>query len=282
MPIVLPMRSRAVVCEVAAFARHFKSEIILLHIVKPPGHLPGMPMHEHDLSERDRHVESIRQAQEHLDHAVFPEFDGMTVRRLLHKGDAAREIVRVTRELDADLIAMSTHSQEALYSLLLGSTAAKVLHHADCPVLTDTQGKAGADPFEIRSVLCAVELSTHSHRTVLRAAQLAADFGARLALVHVTVGVESFGPGGSHVVPEWKKALVDFATHEMATLQQELHIAADVIIDSGNVRERINHAAEQTKSDLLVLGRKPPGGHLGDNGSGYAIIRDARIPVLSL
>jgi nucleotide-binding universal stress UspA family protein len=68
----------------------------------------------------------------------------------------------------------------------------------------------------------------------------------------------------------------------MTKLQQDLHMTADVIIDSGNVRERLNHAAEQSNSDLLVLGRKPPGGHLGDNGSGYAIIRDAQIPVLSL
>ena len=148
--------------------------------------------------------------------------------------------------------------------------------------MTDTHVEAKADTFAIHGVLCAVELSAHSRQTALRAAQLAAEFGARLTLVHVTVGAESFGPGGSHVAPEWKKSLVDYATEEMTKLQQELHIAADVIIDSGNVRERLNHVAEQTKSDLLVLGRKPPGGHLGDNGSGYAIIRDARIPVLSL
>ncbi len=282
LPVVFPMTSRAVACEVATLARRFKSEIVLLHVVTPPGHLPGMPMHEHELTERDRHVEAIRQAQENLDQALLREFDGMSVRRLLHKGDAAREIVRIAREEKVDLIAMSTHSQGALYSLLLGSTAAKVLHHADCPVLTDTHGEAKAREFTIRGVLCAVELSPHSRNTVLSAAQLAMNFGARLTLVHVTSGAESFGPGGNHVVPEWKKTLIDYATHEMTKLQQDLHMTADVIIDSGNVRERLNHAAEQSNSDLLVLGRKPPGGHLGDNGSGYAIIRDAQIPVLSL
>ena len=128
MPIVFPMTSRAVAYEVATIAQRFKSEIVLLHIVTPPGHVPGLPMHEHNLSERDRHVESIRQAQQDLDQALLPEFAGMTVRRLLHKGDAAHEIVRTAREEDADLIAMGTHSQGALYSLLLGSTTAKVLH----------------------------------------------------------------------------------------------------------------------------------------------------------
>jgi nucleotide-binding universal stress UspA family protein len=108
------MTSRAVACEVATLARRFKSEIVLLHVVTPPGHLPGMPMHEHELTERDRHVEAIRQAQENLDQALLREFDGMSVRRLLHKGDAAREIVRIAREEKVDLIAMSTHSQGAL------------------------------------------------------------------------------------------------------------------------------------------------------------------------
>ena len=157
-----------------------------------------------------------------------------------------------------------------------------MLHHTECAVWTDTHGEAQGNEFAIRAVLCAVDLSPHSRKTVLSAARLAADFGARLTLVHVTPAADAYGPGGYHVVPEWKETLVGYATQEMTKLQQDLHPAADVIIDSGNVRERLNHAAEQTKSDLLVLGRKPPGGHLGDNGSGYSIIRDARIPVLSL
>jgi nucleotide-binding universal stress UspA family protein len=282
LPIAFPRTPHALACQAATLARRFKSEIILLHVVTPPGHLPGMPMHEHALTERDWQVESIKQAQEQLNQTLLPEFDGITVRRLLHKGDPAREIVRTAREENVDLIAMCTHSQGALYSLLLGSTAAKVLHHAGCSVWTDTQGEASGSGFAIRGVLCAVELSPHSRNTVLRAAQLATDFDARLTLVHVTPGAESYGPGGNHVVPEWKTMLLDYATQEMAKLQQDLHSTAEVIIDSGNVRERLNHAVEQTKSDLLVLGRKPPGGHLGDNGSGYAIIRDARIPVWSL
>jgi nucleotide-binding universal stress UspA family protein len=270
VPIALPMTSRAVVYEVATLARHFKSEIILLHVVTPPGHLPGMPSHGHELTEHD------------LNQVLLPGLDGITVRRLLHKGDPAHEIVRTAREEGVDLIAICTHSHGALYSLLLGSTAAKVLHNAHCPVWTDAHAEAIGSEFAIRGVLCAVELSPHSRNTVSSAARLAADFGARLTLVHVTPGVEAYGPGGYHVVPEWKKTLVDYATREMSALQQELQVVADVVIDNGNVRERLNHVAEQTKSDLLVLGRKPTGGHLGDNGSGYAIIRDARIPVLSL
>ncbi len=242
-----------------------------------------MPMHGHALTEQDGQVRAIKEARENLDQTLLSELEGIGIRRLLHKGDPAREIVRTAREENVDLIAMSSSPPpRALYPLLLGSTAAKVLHHAECAVWTDHHGKTRASEFAIRRVLCAVDLSPHSRKTVLSAAELAADFGARLTLVHVTQGAETYGPGGYYVVPEWKDALVSYATEGMTKLQQGLQITADVIIDNGNVPERLNHAAEQTKSDLLVLGRKPRGGHLGANGGGYAIIRDARIPVLSL
>jgi hypothetical protein len=44
----------------------------------------------------------------------------------------------------------------------------------------------------------------------------------------------------------------------------------------------LNTAAEQAGADVLVIGHLPPGGHLGQNGSGYAIIRESHIPVLSV
>ena len=44
----------------------------------------------------------------------------------------------------------------------------------------------------------------------------------------------------------------------------------------------LNRAAEQTKADILVIGHMPSGGHLGANGSGYAIIRESHVPVLSV
>ena len=178
---------------------------------------------------------------------------------------------------------MSTHGHGVFYRFLLGSVAAKVLHDSDCPVWTDTQlEEAPPKEFTIRNVLCAVDLSHHSGNTVSRAAQLADEFGARLTLVHVTAGVEIFGPGGSHVLPEWKEAIVGYAIQEIAKLQEDVGTKAEVIIESGDVNEQLNRAAQQTKSDLLVIGHMPSGGHLGANGSGYSIIRESHIPVLSV
>ena len=111
---------------------------------------------------------------------------------------------------------------------------------------------------------------------------MAAAVDATLTLVHITASVEIFGPGGSHVDPEWKERIVGFAAKEIAKLQQDVGTKAEVIIDSGNVPELLNRAAERTKADVLVIGRIPGRSHLGDNGEGYGIIRASQIPVLSV
>ena len=84
------------------------------------------------------------------------------------------------------------------------------------------------------------------------------------------------------MIPELKEELVGYASKEIAKLQQDVGTKAEVIIDSGDVHKLLNRAAEQCKGDLLVIGHMPSGGHLGANGSGYAIIRESHIPVLSV
>ncbi len=283
LPVDLPNIQLRVVHQAAFLARHFHSEIILLHVVTPLSYPAGVLESGHELMARDLQAEVIKRAQTDLDQSLQSELDAIAVKRLLLKGDPARAITQTARDQNVDMIVMSTHGRGAFYRFLLGSVAAKVLHDSDCPVWTDTQPEeAPKREFTIRNVLCAVDLSHHSRNTVSRAAQLAAEFGARLTLVHVTASVEIYGPGGSHVLPEWKEALVGYAATEIAKLQQDVGTKAKVIIDSGDVHALLNRAAEQAKSDLLVIGHSPVRGHLGDNGNGYGIIRESHIPVLSV
>jgi nucleotide-binding universal stress UspA family protein len=283
LPVDFPNISVGVVHQAAFLARHFHSEIILLHVVKPMSYPAGILECGHEVTARDLHAEIVKHAQRDLDESLRPELDGITVKRLLLRGDPAREISQVARDEKVDLIVMSTHGHGAIYRFLLGSVTAKVLHDSDCPVWTGAHvEKPSVREFSVRSVLCAVDLGPHSCHTVSQAAQVAAEFGALLTLVHATDSVEIYGPGGSHVLPEWKEALVGNATKEIAKLQQEVGTKAEVIIDSGNVHKALNRAAEQAKGDVLVIGHLPAGGHLGENGSGYAIIRESHIPVLSV
>ena len=54
---------------------------------------------------------------------------------VVETGTPYDEIVRLTEELEIDLVIMSTHGRAGLKRFFIGSTTEKVVRHASCPVL---------------------------------------------------------------------------------------------------------------------------------------------------
>jgi nucleotide-binding universal stress UspA family protein len=280
LPVDFPNTSLRVVHQAATFSRHFHSEIMMLHVATPQSHAAGAPDHGPELVGWDMLGEIIRGAEQSVDRAVGPALDGLVIQRILAKGAAARAIVQTAQEQKADLIMMPSHGR-TFYEYLLGSVTAKVLHGTECPIWTDAHvQETSVQEFAIRNVLCAVDFNPHDRKTVSWAAQMAAEFGARLVLAHVTAGVESWGPGGSYVNPKWKEELVGDASRRLADLRQDMGIKAEIFVGSGDAPKVLSQVAERTKADLLVTGCHPYGGRLRTHG--FAIICAAPIPVLSV
>ncbi|MGB8495644.1 MAG: universal stress protein [Candidatus Acidiferrum sp.] len=280
LPVDFPLVSLGVIHQAATLARHFNSEIAVLHVVTALSHAAGVPEDSREMADWDLLAAIIRQAEKQQDQSLGPELDGLTIQRKLIKGDAAVAIVQTAEEEKADLIMMPSHSF-TFYQFLMGSVTAKVLHRTACPVWTGAHVAASpAQKFAIRNVLCAIDFGPRTHISVSWAAQMAAEFGARLTLANVTAGVELWGPGGSYVDQRWKEELVGNASQQMANLQQDTGIKADVFIGSGDVPKVLSQAAKQAKADLLVTGCYPYGGHLRTHG--YGIICAVAIPVLSV
>jgi nucleotide-binding universal stress UspA family protein len=281
LPVDLQGSSKLVVHQAAVLARHFHSEIVILHVVTPLSYAAGtlegsyVPASLDDLLK-----ELIRQAQKELDRTLAPELDGLPVKRMLLEGDPASTIVRVARDEKANLIVMPTHGYGAFRRFLLGSVTAKVLHDSECPIWTGAHlEEAPTSEFSIRNILCAIDLSQHSFNTVRWAAQLAAEFETKLTLGHITAGVDAYGPEGHQFGPKWKEALVNSATQRITKLQEETNTKAEIFIDSGDVPTLLGRQAKEGKADLLVVGR-PSHGRL--RATGYGIIRESPIPVLSV
>jgi nucleotide-binding universal stress UspA family protein len=283
VPIVFADTSRQVLHEAAWLARRFHAEIILLHVVTAFNYPAGMLEGGHEITARDLHAHIVQQSQRLLDEMLRPELDGIQVTRMLLRGDPAEEIVKTARDRDVSLIVMSTRGHGAFYRFLLGSVTGKILHESPCPVWIGAYlEEASARDFSIRNVLCSVDLTQHSRHTASLAAGMAAAMDAKLTLVHITAGVEVFGPGGEHIDPAWQETIVSVAAKEIANLQEDVGTKAKVIIESGNVLELLDRAAGQSNADVLVIGHRTVYGHLGENGNGYGIIRASRIPVLSV
>lgn len=61
--------------------------------------------------------------------------EGFEVSSVLAMGEPATEIIKLARAQAVELIAMSTHGHRFISDLLYGSTADKVRHEVDVPVL---------------------------------------------------------------------------------------------------------------------------------------------------
>ncbi|MGC1619557.1 MAG: universal stress protein [Candidatus Acidiferrum sp.] len=280
LPVDYPNTSLSIIHQAATLAQHFQSEIILLHIVTALSHAAGVPEGGAELARWDLLAEIVRGAKKKHDESLETKLRGLTVRRMLVRGAAARAIVETAEEKKADLIMMPPYGQ-TFDQFLLGSVAAKELPRIECPVWTSAHvEESRVQEFAIRHVLCAVDFNQHDRKTVSWAAQIADEFGARLTLAHVTATVEFWGPGGTYANKQWKEALVGDAALHIAELQQAMGIETGVFIGSGEAPKVLSQAAKQTKADLLVTGCHPYGGRLRTHG--YATMCAVPIPVLSV
>ena len=281
LPVDFHETSRVVVHQAASLARHFHSELVILHVVTPLSYSAGALEGSYvPTSVADLKAELIGQAQNNLDRFLAPELEGLAVKRMLLEGDPAHVIVETARHQNVDLIMMPTHGYGAFRRFLIGSVTAKVLHDSEGPVWTGAHLEGAAlREFALRHMVCAVDLGPRSTHTVQWAATFASEFNASLTLCHVTPPAGPYGLGGYPIDSAWKETLFESAAKDLAKLQKDLNIKANVIIESGDVPRQLHQAANQANADLLVIGR-PSGGRL--RPTGYGIIRESSVPVLSV
>src|SRR5579863_2211596 len=160
------------------------ANVSLIHVFDPASYngfelyvrQPGEIFVEHQAIARDK-----------LNLFLKEEFPVAKCSRILVEGDPVAQIARVAAE-GFDFIIIPTHAG-TFRRMLLGSTAAKVLDAADCPVMTSTHAQTIAPrPIEHRAWLCAVALSPDSERVLRFATQMAAQARSKLYLIHAIQG----------------------------------------------------------------------------------------------
>ena len=98
LPVDFPVASLGVLHQAATLARHFNSEIVMLHVMTPQSHAAGVPEDSRELAEWDLLAAIIRRAHKQQDPSLRSELDGLTIQRKLVNGDAALAIVQAARE----------------------------------------------------------------------------------------------------------------------------------------------------------------------------------------
>ncbi len=129
--------SEAVIPHVRELGSKLKTEIILLRTVERVDHVYAADMAVAHVPYTDEEMEPLmRGAGDYLVKVGnLLEGSGINPRTEVKIGDAAAEIIKFADEVNADLVAMSTHGRSGISRWNLGSVASKVLHAGSTPLL---------------------------------------------------------------------------------------------------------------------------------------------------
>ena len=246
----------------------FRSSVTLLHVCDLMSH-NGFELYVRSPQEiAETH---LCVAQGELESFLASEFPQATCRRILRSGDAAPEIMDVARTEDIDFIVMPTHAGQ-FRRLVLGSTTAKVLAQAHCPVLTTKHAETIVPaPLEHRVWVCAVSLTCDSERILAFASRAAATAGAKLSVIHV---IDTYDPF---------EAVEKSARRRMEKLFQKVGWEGEFKIVVGSRKQALLEAARACDADLIVIGRTLGSGPFDQIQSlSYELIRDSPCPVVSV
>src|SRR5688572_10683986 len=165
---------------VGAITQRLRADLTLLHVIEnfPPGSsaLDRLYTEDEAIMEQRR-----RQAASEL--AAFQSHYLLHIpaKTCVLAGDPATAIVAYGGEGDGRVILLPTHGYGSFRRFLLGSVTAKVLHDAQCPVLTGPHLEKAIHPaewFSLRCILCSVSLNWETDELLKRATELAGQIGA--------------------------------------------------------------------------------------------------------
>jgi nucleotide-binding universal stress UspA family protein len=149
-------------------------------------------------------------------------------------------VLRVAREVKADLIVMGTHGRSGVNRWMLGSVAERVLRESEIPVLT-LRGGAATAMTPPKTILCPVNDTPAAREALVMAAHLARCFDGNIVALHVK---ESHTEQGIGDLCAWVPD------------QIRSHCDIQELTREGEAAEEIVALARETPCDLLVIGAR--------------------------
>ena len=131
--ILVPVENRGsdrtILAHIRELARLAKSQLLLVHVADG---WVARNYEQFKLQESDE-MKQDRAYLEELEGELRAE--GFETNSILAMGDPAAEIIKIAQSSAIDLIAMTTHGHGVIADVLYGSTADKVRHKVEVPVL---------------------------------------------------------------------------------------------------------------------------------------------------
>lgn len=255
----------------AAWTRHFKAELTVLHSFELPENIEESQA-ARVREELDRKLHSFAASA----------LEGVKPRYALLHGKPAAMIVVHAHEHETSVIMMPTRGESGFRALLMGSATLGVLHDAECPVWTTVHAEQSAPPGVYRNIVCAIDIGKSAVKTLEWARLFKESFQAHLRVVHAVPTVD----------PRFDSAAAERAHRHLVLSARdaypELAAAAGVtepltVLEAPGLASSITGDAARHGADLLVIGRGAVQGFLGRlRTHSHELIRTSPCPVISI
>ena len=142
-PVDMHPRSKMALRKAINIAHQFNSKIILLSIHEEFISKKQMIMSRVSISSLGDEFKKIAtEAKNDMKNLVKElEADDVKCEYVLRDGNPADIIVKLSNEMNIDLIVMGTNGRDSLSDYIVGSTTQKVVEKSKCPVLVMPKGK---------------------------------------------------------------------------------------------------------------------------------------------
>ena len=223
-------------------------------------------------------------------------FEDVPHRTYLGHGNVWGRLSELISANAIDLLVLGTSGRGGVGKLLMGSLAEEIFRQAPCPVLTvgpKVFGRAklplvpnwGHDlaPLELdlQEIIYATDFSHDSLAAAPYAISLAREFQATLLLLHVVQDSAQ-----QKALPHQNEAALQRLT-AMVPETAGLWSAPEPMLEFGAPAEGILKAASERDAALIVLGVRPPAGHLTAAThlpwrTAHKVVAEANCPVLTI
>jgi nucleotide-binding universal stress UspA family protein len=237
-----------------SLASHYKSRLLLLHIIEPLAITYPYFTYPEALDQIYSDMEV--NAREHLAKLIQEHpINGARPETIVKNGPVAYSILTLAEEGAADLIVMGTHGRKGLEHAAMGSVTEKVMRSAHCPVLAVRKPahdfvhpEKGQDPVRLRKILFCTDFSDTAQHSLTYAFYLALEYHSELTLLHVLENL----PESEDLEKETASVMRRLREPIPNTAGEFSEI--NPIVRVGKPYEQIVQLALEMQTDLIVMG----------------------------
>jgi nucleotide-binding universal stress UspA family protein len=240
-PVDLSPVSDVILKWAALFARTFGASLEILYADwwEPPRYFTEKQIEQLSLQEKEGE-KALRGELEALVKSAIGDIAQNDINVV--EGHPAERILDRARKVASDLIVMGSHGRTGMARLRLGSVAEDVVRGSTSPVLVVKSAKGATRVPAVKNILCPINFSNLSQRSLEFSSELAGAFGAKLWVVHAT-GQEEIERG------EVQQLICDWVPQEVRG-----RCEVSEVIRQGSPAEQIILMAREHSADLIVMG----------------------------